>query len=192
MQQADAWIEKGIAYTREHDLHMHRLYLESWRAVRLLLRGRWSEALELAEAIESNPERSVFNHINALTVIGRVRARRGESSTWRPLDEALELANKIGELQRLSPVCSARAEAAWLFGDPAHAAAEALPAYQLAVQKADSSLGAEPAYWLWRTGHPPAEHQRIAQPFASDIAGIGQAPPSSGTASAVHTNRRAR
>jgi hypothetical protein len=37
------------------------------------------------------------------------------------LDEALALATVTGELQRLSPVAVARAEAAWLQGDPAAA-----------------------------------------------------------------------
>ena len=49
----------------------------------------------------------------ALTAIGLVRARRGETDAWGPLDEALALAEPSGELQRIAPVAAARAEVAW-------------------------------------------------------------------------------
>ena len=63
--------------------------------------------------------------MRALTVIGRLRARRGEADPWTPLDEALELAVQHGEPQELCPVSYARAEAAWLEGDDVRARSEA-------------------------------------------------------------------
>ena len=56
---------------------------------------------------------------------GLVRARRGDPDSAGPLDEALALAEPTGEMQRLGPVRSARAEAAWLAGRHERAAAEA-------------------------------------------------------------------
>ncbi len=49
-----------------------------------------------------------------LIVLGRLRARRGDPNPWDLLDEALELARRTEELQRLAPVAAARAEARWL------------------------------------------------------------------------------
>ncbi len=63
-----------------------------------------------------------------LVVLGLLRARRGDPDPWAPLDEALELARQIDELQRLAPVAAARAEAHWLAGRPEEIDAETGPA----------------------------------------------------------------
>ena len=72
------------------------------------------------EAVLRDPRTSPPSRIDALVVLGLVRARRGDPGVWAPLDEALALdgTGEPGELQRLGPVAAARAEAAWLAGDP--------------------------------------------------------------------------
>ncbi|MBV9174012.1 MAG: hypothetical protein JOZ81_28455 [Chloroflexi bacterium] len=129
------------------------------------------EAFELAESIEASSDRTVFNRLNALVVIGRVRARRGEPRAWQSLDAALELAEQIGELQRVAPVRSARAEAAWLDNDHERAAAEATPAYKLAVEKGHVWFAAEPALWLWRSEQLFELPIALPPPFAAHVAG---------------------
>jgi DNA-binding CsgD family transcriptional regulator len=55
--------------------------------------------------------------IVALTVLGLVRARRGDPGSREALDEARDLSDASHELQWVLPVAAARAEAAWLVGD---------------------------------------------------------------------------
>jgi DNA-binding CsgD family transcriptional regulator/tetratricopeptide (TPR) repeat protein len=171
LDRAEAYMQEGLAYVREHDLQVYRHYLLGWRTVLYLQRGQWAEALELAQSVESSGDHSVVNRINALRVIGLVRARRGEPGAWEPLDKALELANKIGELQHVASVRAARAEAAWLAHDSARTAAEARPAFDLAVQKGNPRWAAEPAFWLWRAGELPRACPDLPPPFAREIAG---------------------
>ena len=171
LDRAEVYLQQGLAYVREHDLQIYRHYLVSWRGALHLLRGQWAEALELAEAVEANADHSVVNRLNALRVIGLVRARRGDPGAWEPLDQALELATRIGELQHVAPVRAARAEAAWLAQDPARAAAEARPGFDLAVQKGNGRWGAEPALWLWRTGGLEPPYPDLPPAFARQIAG---------------------
>lgn len=73
----------------------------------------------------------------ALTVAGRVRARRGQPRGTRLLSSAWKLAVQIDELQRLAPVAAARAEDAWLCGDHARARDIAGPVYAEAVRLGD-------------------------------------------------------
>jgi DNA-binding CsgD family transcriptional regulator/tetratricopeptide (TPR) repeat protein len=176
LDRGQAFIGQGIAYAREHDLASQEHYLVSWRAVIHLLRGQWAAALDLAQGLEATGGADV-NRINALTVIGLVRARRGEPRAWEPLDTVLELAERTGELQRVGPVRAARAEAAWLAGDLARAAEEARPAFELFRQKYESGRNvahwyvAETVLWLWRAGALPRPVPSLPQQFEREIAG---------------------
>jgi DNA-binding CsgD family transcriptional regulator len=97
------------------------------------------------------------------------------------LDEALALATVTGELQRLGPVAAARAEAAWLQGDPAPARAVVEDAIELAERtKSRATLAGELAFWLWRLGGPdrlPTSGipDDAAEPFALQMAGAWDA-----------------
>ena len=54
--------------------------------------------------------------IVGLTVLGRLRTRRGDPDPDGPFEEAWRLALETGDLQRLWPVAAGRAEAAWFAG----------------------------------------------------------------------------
>ena len=55
-------------------------------------------------------------------------------------------------VQRLAPVCAARAEAAWIAGDAERTIAEAAAAYDLALKHAHPWHVGELGYWLWKAG----------------------------------------
>jgi DNA-binding CsgD family transcriptional regulator len=52
-----------------------------------------------------------------MTVLARVHVRHGQADATRLLAEALRIALPTGEVQRIAPVVTAMAEAAWLRGD---------------------------------------------------------------------------
>ena len=89
----------------------------------------------LAEQVLRSRRASTTPTILALTVIGLLRARRGDPDPWSPLDEAQELAAMSGELPRLAPVAVARAEAAWLEGRHDSVAPFTEEAYALALER---------------------------------------------------------
>jgi DNA-binding CsgD family transcriptional regulator len=109
-----------------------------------------------------------------LSVIGLVRARRGDPDVWEPLDEAWRLARDTGELQRIEPIAAARAEAFWLSGSND----EIQPATDLALELATSSgagwVVGEMLGWQRRAGidvQPPAE---LPSPYAAQLAGASR------------------
>jgi DNA-binding CsgD family transcriptional regulator/tetratricopeptide (TPR) repeat protein len=115
---AEDRLAKGVEYCSDHGLELFRLYLLSHRARLYLDQGRWAEAAETADVVLRIPRTSISPRITALTVLGLVRARRGDPGHGVLLDEAWDLARPTGEVDRLGPVAAARAEAAWLGCDP--------------------------------------------------------------------------
>ncbi|GAA3242346.1 ATP-binding protein [Actinocorallia longicatena] len=113
---AERWLLRTAAWCAERDLDGHRRYAGAWLARCLFERGEWDRAESLLaeeEVPESPPARIV-----TLTVLGRIRARRGEPGAAEALDEAWELAVRTGDLQRLWPAAAGRAELARLNGRP--------------------------------------------------------------------------
>lgn len=147
LAEAEQSLAEGIAYTAERDLDYANHYMHAWLALVRLYQGRWSEAAEIAAGVIALPNASVISRIMALVALGRVHARRGNADPGPVLDEALELAVQTGTLQRLAPVRAARAEAAWLAGDGARAAAEARAAYDLATRHCHRWFTGELVLW---------------------------------------------
>jgi DNA-binding CsgD family transcriptional regulator len=154
---AARYLDEGIRYCTERDLDTWRLYMLASQARWDFEQGRWTEATRTVETVLRDPRTAQISRIEALAVLGRLRARRGDPGAWPPLDEALALATGTGELQRLGPVAVARAEAAWLEGDPAAARAVVEDALDLAGRAAGQTWPwptGELAFWLWRLGGP--------------------------------------
>lgn len=161
----------GIEYCGKHELEPQRLFLLAWCAQAALDQGRWDEAADQADEVLAHPGALNITRITALAVLGRLRARRGDPDPWSPLDEALELANRAGELRRLVPVVAARAEAAWL-GGADNVAAETDVAWSAVCAHGSSWDVGELAVWRWRAGAavnlPPIGS---GTPFALQVAG---------------------
>ncbi len=141
------------------------------RAETRLAQGEWQRATDDAEAILQYHRVAAVSRIPALTVLARVRARRGDPDVQAPLDEAYRLALATGELQRLGPVVVSQAEIAWLNGASAAATEAARRCHELAKTNTDSWLLSELAFWLWRVGDLTEVPRRLVGPFALQIAG---------------------
>ena len=72
-------------------------------------------------------------------------------------------------------VRAARAEAAWLAGNPASALEEAAAGWEPAVRERHAWVAGELAYWRWRAGTPERPPEWIASPFALHIDGDSRA-----------------
>jgi DNA-binding CsgD family transcriptional regulator/tetratricopeptide (TPR) repeat protein len=170
---AERWLLQGIAHCAERDIDLSRLYQLSWLALVRLHQGRWDEARSAADDVLADGRAAPIARIMALVALGRLRARRGEPAVWAALDEARDLAERSGALQRLVPMRCARAEAAWLEGRDADAAGEADAVLPLALAKGVPVFTAELLLWSRRGGReviaiPPS---CTNHPFALAAAG---------------------
>ncbi len=172
--RARRYFSEGIAYCEERDLYAWVRYMTASRAETLLAQGEWDAAAEAAELISQDIKIAAVARIPALVVLARVRLRRGDPGVSKALDEAAELAFASGEVQRISPVVAARAEAAWLEGTLADSLDEIARGYKMTCKISDSWMQGELAFWLWRAGRLKEPTEQIAQPWALQIAGDWQ------------------
>lgn len=170
-ERAERYLGRALSVAADHDLDYMRLYSIAWLALTKVYRGRWSEASEAARTVTRRPGAAAVSRIMALIALGRMRTRRGDPESWAALDEALQLATETGTLQRVAPVRSARAEAAWLVGDHARALEETADVFDLARRHRHPWFVGELAYWRWKAGHNEHCPAEAAAPFALQIAG---------------------
>lgn len=168
--RAERALEAGILYTTDRDLDAWRLYMLAWRARLRLERGQWDAAAEDAHAVLAFRGGPAVSRIPALAVLGCIRVRRGDPGAMELLDEARELAARTGEIQRIAPVAIARAEAAWLRGEAASSAEELRDAFAMATASEPWERG-QLALALWRAGALDEPPERIAEPYALQLAG---------------------
>src|SRR5205823_13375856 len=117
----------------ERGLDHWRHFVEAAWARAQLDRGRWDDAVRHAATVVRDRRTSPVPRVTALSVLGLVRARRGDPDVWPALDEAWALASPTGELQRIEPPAAARAEALWLQGRAGEVAEATEPALSLAL-----------------------------------------------------------
>jgi len=170
-ERADRWLDIGIGYCAEHDLDAWRLYMLGWRAQFHLHRGRFDAAVQDAAVVLRHPNVSAISVVHPLVVVGLVRARRGDPDAWAPLGEAAHHANATGELQRIGPTQAARAEAAWLAGEPERTLHEAHDAFTLALTKRDAWLAGELGAWCRRAGAAVEIPDWVARPYQAQATG---------------------
>ena len=166
---AYGWAEDIITLSAERDNDYEVGYLRAWQARMRLEQGRWDDAADLA-AVALELGRAPVIRSTALSVVGRLRVRRGDPGASEALDEVAALARRL-ELQHVWPGLCARVEAAWLRNDPEAGLRVLVPAYERALATDSRWAQGEIGYWLWRVGGLDSGPPRAAAPYAAAIAG---------------------
>jgi len=161
----DRYYVEATEYCNEHGLELWARYLHVYYARTELERGRWTEAVAAIPKSVEVPG-TPLARIDALVVVGLVRARRGDPGHWAALDEAAVLANRSGELQWVAPVTAARAEAAWLEGRLDAVAHEIVPALQACIDRQAWWWAGELSWWSRSAGVDAPEPECAPQPWA--------------------------
>jgi DNA-binding CsgD family transcriptional regulator len=167
--EAARYLVEGLAYCDEHDLTSYAAFLRSRQAELLECTGKWEESLALHAKLLAGGGAPPINQFCALTGIGLIRARQGESDIWEYLDGADAAADGAGEPLRMAHTRLARAEARWLEGKLDEAAREAERAYDAAASCAWMRGAA--AVWLARSGSPRLPADDVAEPYRLELDG---------------------
>ena len=165
-------VEAGLEYVGERGYLLWRLYLLAYGARIELEQGRWDEAADTAELVLRERWISTMPRTIALTVLGLVRARRGDPGSRPLLDEAWRLAEGTGEPERIAPVAAARAEAAWLEGRDDEALGATHGAFELALERRVPRFVGELALWRRRAGLHEAVPKGAERPSTLELAGV--------------------
>jgi DNA-binding CsgD family transcriptional regulator/tetratricopeptide (TPR) repeat protein len=176
--QAHYRLGEAVAWCAERHLDSLRDLGLSWLARCHLERGRWDEASAAAAAVIGSHPQPVLAEVLALTVVGRLRSRRGDPDAQPPLDEAWSLVESSDDLRRLWPVAAARAENAWLAGATREIAPLVTETYHLAVRADHPWAAGELGHWMRIAGAATDPAARVAAPYAlqanGDWAGAAQ------------------
>jgi ATP/maltotriose-dependent transcriptional regulator MalT len=169
----DRYRDEAIEYLADQnvDLNLYRRRLDSDLAEVDLERGRWQEATVLVNALLGEQRTAGVIRLKALTVLGRLRARRGDPDAWSPLDEALDLTGPQGEREQQASLLAGRVEAAWLEGNTVLARAEAERALTLGPERVEAWWRGELGFWAWRAGALDRLPAGSAEPYALHFAG---------------------
>jgi DNA-binding CsgD family transcriptional regulator/tetratricopeptide (TPR) repeat protein len=169
---ADRYLDAGLDFYAQRDLALWPPYLLALRARAQLEQGRWADASETADLVVGNTRAAyALDRPLALTVLGSVRARRGDPGVWPVLDEALALVRPTAELQRIAPVAAARAEALWLESRGEEVVGATQEAFSLAVWRRSAWDIGELACWRCRAGWREEIPAGAAEPFAMQLRG---------------------
>lgn len=165
------YVQQGLAYCDERDLDFISQGLRANKAQACLDRGAWAEADEGVTAILSIPALAPANRALPLTVLGQVRARRGDPGVETVLDELRDITLPTGEMHFIAPMAAARAEWRWLQGDLTGCAAEARVGVEIASPLDRPWYLGEVAIWLWRATGSIDILDYVASPFALEMSG---------------------
>lgn len=168
---ADVYFEQGLAYCSEHGNDLMHLYFLASQAQSELERGRWTEAVESATPILRERAVSTFPRTRALVVLALVRARRGDPDVLPLIEAARALADPTGELPRIAPVATARAEAAWLVGDVDAIRDVTEPALELARRTMSARVVGELQVWRMRAGIEEVPDAIVKEPHVLQLTG---------------------
>jgi DNA-binding CsgD family transcriptional regulator/tetratricopeptide (TPR) repeat protein len=165
------YLQEGIAFDVQRDIDATARYNTAWLARVRFEQGQWAEAGDLAAQIPIRADVSPISPIVALTVLGRIRARRGDPAADEALVEAWRLAQVTGDLQRLWPAAAGRAEAAWLSGHADRVPEIVGETLALAARLRSRWAIGELAYWMWKGDALSAPPEHAAEPFLRQIEG---------------------
>jgi predicted ATPase/DNA-binding CsgD family transcriptional regulator len=168
---ASADITEALRLCDERGYDLFRLYLLAHRARVELDLGRWAAAAETATAVLRVPRTSTTPRIQALVMLGLVRARRGDPGAQELLDEASGLARPTAELFRMAPVAAGRAEAAWLRGDRNGVDEATSATLELALERGQSSVAGQLACWRRRAGLDTRAVRDAPEPWGAELGG---------------------
>jgi DNA-binding CsgD family transcriptional regulator/tetratricopeptide (TPR) repeat protein len=147
--EAERMLEDAIHLADEAEFHGFLRYLQVTRSMVYLALGRWDEAeREVPSADEAEP----ITRCPALIVSGTIRVRRGQDGGVRLLQQAWEIAQRLGEAQRTGPAAAALLEAAWLRGDISRVVPAVSPVYEEVRRFGRLSSAAEFGYWMRTAG----------------------------------------
>ncbi|HEY1642013.1 MAG TPA: AAA family ATPase [Streptosporangiaceae bacterium] len=168
--EGEQYYRAGLAYCEQHDLDTHAYFLRACRTAVLEHRGSWDEAMAISAQLLEESSAAPLNQICVQTLIGVIRARRGEPGAWPALDNAVASAVPTAQPQYVVPARLARTEAFLTEGRADEARREAELAAD-AAQDIDEWLRGALRRWLRRAGSGRIVDGPVADPWQLEESG---------------------
>ncbi|NND01879.1 MAG: AAA family ATPase [Acidimicrobiia bacterium] len=159
---ASDYAQRAMAAASRHDLSAIENYATANYARVLELKGKWSEAEDLARELLDS---WTISQMVALPVLGTIEARTGRPTADSTLAKGWELSKMANEFQRLAPTARAIAEHAWITGSADTPIGELKRVIHLGLERGFAWSPGSIAMWLWKLGELSDVPAGIAEPY---------------------------
>ena len=171
LHKAEKYFSKGLEYGNEKDIYVFSLCMAGHYAKTKLHLGFWDESVELANYVLNLKSVPPGNTVMPLNVIAIIRARRNDPGALKLINECMEMAINMGEIEKIVSISSAKAEYLWLQNKLSDFANELFLIYLKILKTNNAWAIGEIAYWLWKSGNLKQIPEKIAQPYLIQIKG---------------------
>jgi DNA-binding CsgD family transcriptional regulator/tetratricopeptide (TPR) repeat protein len=165
---AEDYVQRAVASAVRHELPHLESYATAMYARILGLRGRWSEAEDLAR---DQLDGAAISQMVALPIVGTIESRTGRRNAGTTLTKAWEMASVADEFQRLAPTAIAVAEHAWITDRADVPVAAITSVMESGLEKGFRWSPGSIALWLWQLGELSEAPAGIAEPYRLLIEG---------------------
>ena len=171
LDEVESSAREGLRFARERGFWSHAYNLEVQRCTALVRRGRWEPAVAGLRGLVEGVEDAGMLITYSAPWLGRVLARQGDPDAAAMLADAWEQALRQRLLLGVAYAGLARAEWAWLAGEPhvaAEVAEELLPRTE---HKGAAAFRGELLRYLARAGLPAEPFSGCPEPWAAGLRG---------------------
>ncbi len=165
---ASDYAQRAIASAVRHELPGLEANARAQLARVLELRGRWTEASDVAHDLLGA---GAIPQMVALPILAVIEARRGRMAARDAVERGWRMALVADEVQRLAPAAAAAAEFAWIHGDVVVAIADIQRVMHAALDLGFVWSPGRLAFWLWQLGALASPPSGIAEPYRLAIEG---------------------
>jgi DNA-binding CsgD family transcriptional regulator len=171
VDQAERYVERGLAISREFDLQHGTSRLEAHSATINLFRGHWDEAEATLRDLIRLPRDEGLNDAYVLASLGRLLARRGDPDAQDHLRRAWAIAGRSGEAARVAGLAVDWLEWAWLTEQGLPATVDLKAALELAERRNHNEFRGAILRYLARMGELVEPFEECPERFALGISG---------------------
>jgi DNA-binding CsgD family transcriptional regulator len=168
LPSASDYARRALASAVRHEIPAIESYAAVIHARVLDLKGKWSEAEDVARDQLAG---AAISRMVALPIIGMVEGRTGRSAARATLQQAWGMALASDESQRVAPTASAVAEHCWISGRPDFPVPDIRRAMEASLDLGFSWTPGSIAMWLWKLGEISEAPDGIAEPYGLAIEG---------------------
>jgi ATP/maltotriose-dependent transcriptional regulator MalT len=158
-------LKEGIAYCEERDLNSSRNYKYYLKARIHFETGDWKKAENIIQGIMNNPSQPKVTLLGAMTILAKIKTRRGDPDSITILKDARSMAFLTMEHQQVVPIVIACLEYEWLNATTILSDSELEYCLTLVGKVNSIQLNSELAFWIKKARNKQLSLEYIYEPY---------------------------
>ena len=174
LYSADKYFSNGLEYGNEKDIYVFSLCMAGHHAKAKLHLGLWDESIDLANYVLKQKDVPPGNKVMPLNVLAVIRSRRNDPGSLKLINECMNMALEMGEIEKIVSITAAKAEYFWLQNRLIDIEKELESIYSKVLKTKNQWAIGEVAYWYWKSGGLFDIPPELPEPYLFHIIGKWQ------------------